>query len=422
MNIFEIILIDLIFITFPLILYLFYIAYNQNIGKKENELMFDFALLTSLYLLIRYGVNSTIYNPLIISSVPLAIAYYKKDKLSSILLSIFIIVDCYYSFKFNILFMIFEYSLYYLIFAIIFKKSKKTNSLINLFIILKSFFTTAMLWQINYYAGKSTSFVLMGILVTSIILFVIIHFVFILMDKGEEIIKYHMSLKELEKEKQIRTSLFKITHEIKNPMAVCKGYLDMLDMSNSNQVERYVPIIKEEIDRTLLILNDFLSLNKVKIDKDIMDINLLVDDVIDSISPLAKQNKIIIEQQLLDDEVYINGDYNRLKQVLINVIKNSIEAINGNEGKIIVQTKLENNYFYIIVSDNGIGMSEEVLSKITKPFYTTKKNGTGLGVSLSKEILEAHNSKIEYESKENVGTRVTITIPLNLLNKNKRSK
>ena len=98
MNIFEIILIDLIFITFPLILYLFYIAYNQNIGKKENKLIFDLTLITSLYLLIRYGKNTTIYNPLIISSVPLAIAYYKKDKLSSILLSIFIIVDCYYSF------------------------------------------------------------------------------------------------------------------------------------------------------------------------------------------------------------------------------------------------------------------------------------------------------------------------------------
>lgn len=420
MNIFEIILIDLIFITFPLILYLFYIAYNQNIGKKENKLIFDLTLITSLYLLIRYGKNTTIYNPLIISSVPLAIAYYKKDKLSSILLSIFIIVDCYYSFGFNIPFMIFEYLLYYIIFIILFKKDKNTNAHINLFIILKSFFTTAMLWQVDYYGDKSSSFVLMGILVTSIILFVIIHFVFILMDKGEEIIRYHMSIKELEKEKQVRTSLFKITHEIKNPMAVCKGYLDMLDTSDKKQVERYVPIIKEEIDRTLLILKDFLSLNKIKIEKDIMDINLLVEEVIDSVSPLAKQNKIIIEESLIDDEVYINGDYNRLKQVLINLVKNSIEAINKDDGKIFISTNLNNNNFYIVIEDNGCGMSEEILSKIEEPFYTTKKNGTGLGISLSKEILEAHNFKIEYKSNENVGTSVTITIPLDLANK--RSK
>lgn len=420
MNIFEIILIDLIFITFPLILYLFYIAYNQNIGKKENKLIFDLTLITSLYLLIRYGKNTTIYNPLIISSVPLAIAYYKKDKLSSILLSIFIIVDCYYSFSFNIPFMIFEYLLYYIIFTILFKKDKNTNAHINLFIILKSFFTTAMLWQVDYYGDKSSSFVLMGILVTSIILFVIIHFVFILMDKGEEIIRYHMSIKELEKEKQVRTSLFKITHEIKNPMAVCKGYLDMLDTSDKKQVERYVPIIKEEIDRTLLILKDFLSLNKIKIEKDIMDINLLVEEVIDSVSPLTKQNKIIIEENLIDDEVYINGDYNRLKQVLINLVKNSMEAINKDDGKIFISTNLNNNNFYIFIEDNGCGMSEEILSKIEEPFYTTKKNGTGLGISLSKEILEAHNFKIEYKSNENVGTSVTITIPLDLANK--RSK
>lgn len=421
MNIFEIILIDLIFITFPLILYLFYIAYNQNIGKKENELMFNFALLTSLYLLIRYGKNTTIYNPLIISSVPLAIAYHKKDKLSCILLSIFIIYDCYYSFGFNILFMIFEYTLYYLLFFVILKGIKNIGIKINLFIILKSFFTTAMLWQINYYVDKTISFVLMGILVTSVILFVIIHFVFILMDKGEEIIKYHMSIKELEKEKQIRTSLFKITHEIKNPMAVCKGYLDMLDTSNSNQVERYIPIIKEEIDRTLLILNDFLSLNKVKIEKDIMDISFLVDDVIDSINPLLKNKKIALETKLFDDEVYINGDYNRLKQVLINVIKNSIEAINDSSGKITVSTKLDKNNYYIVISDNGMGMNEEVLSKVMEPFYTTKKNGTGLGISLSKEILDAHNAKIEYKSEESIGTSVLISIPLYLY-QNKRSK
>ena len=420
MNIFEIILIDLIFITFPLILYLFYIAYNQNIGKKENKLIFDLTLITSLYLLIRYGKNTTIYNPLIISSVPLAIAYYKKDKLSSILLSIFIIADCYYSFGFNIPFMIIEYFLYYIIFIVLFNKAKNTSMRIDLFIILKSFFTTAMLWQVDYYGDKSSSFVLMGILVTSIILFVIIHFVFILMDKGEEIIRYHMSMKELEKEKQVRTSLFKITHEIKNPMAVCKGYLDMLDTSDKKQVERYVPIIKEEIDRTLLILNDFLSLNKIKIQKDIMDINLLVEEVIDSVSPLAKQNKIIIEESLIDDEVYINGDYNRLKQVLINLVKNSIEAINKDDGKISISTNLNNNNFYIVIEDNGCGMNEEILSKIDEPFYTTKKNGTGLGVSLSKEILDAHNSKIEYKSKENVGTTVTIIIPLDL--SNKRSK
>ena len=301
-----------------------------------------------------------------------------------------------------------------------FKKDKNTNAHINLFIILKSFFTTAMLWQVDYYGDKSSSFVLMGILVTSIILFVIIHFVFILMDKGEEIIRYHMSIKELEKEKQVRTSLFKITHEIKNPMAVCKGYLDMLDTSDKKQVERYVPIIKEEIDRTLLILKDFLSLNKIKIEKDIMDINLLVEEVIDSVNPLTKQNKIIIEESLIDDEVYINGDYNRLKQVLINLVKNSIEAINKDDGKISISTNLNNNNFYIVIEDNGCGMNEEILSKIDEPFYTTKKNGTGLGVSLSKEILDAHNSKIEYKSKENVGTTVTITIPLDL--SNKRSK
>ena len=111
-----------------------------------------------------------------------------------------------------------------------------------------------------------------------------------------------------------------------------------------------------------------------------------------------------------DDELYINGDYGRLTQVLINIIKNSIEAI-SNKGKIIVKTSLEKNNIIIKVIDDGEGISKEKIDKIKEPFYSTKQNGSGLGVSLSQEIIKKHNGKISYDSIKDIGTTVTISIP-----------
>ena len=114
-----------------------------------------------------------------------------------------------------------------------------------------------------------------------------------------------------------------------------------------------------------------------------------------------------MDLNLVDDEIFINGDYNRLSQVLINIIKNSIESIN-NDGKITINSKLKNNKYYLTINDNGCGMDSEVLEKIKEPFFTTKKRGSGLGVSLIYEIIEAHNAKINYESTYGKGTKVNL--------------
>ena len=97
-----------------------------------------------------------------------------------------------------------------------------------------------------------------------IIIFIMTYFTLIaylilfFLNKGEEVMMLNNVIHELEKEKKLRESLFKITHEIKNPIAVCKGYLDMFDVNNEEHSRKYIPIIKEEIARTLILLQDFL--------------------------------------------------------------------------------------------------------------------------------------------------------------------
>ena len=139
---------------------------------------------------------------------------------------------------------------------------------------------------------------------------------------------------------------------------------------------------------------------------------MLIEDIIDRQLPLMESNNIKFKSDLIDDDIYINGDYNRLSQVLVNIIKNSIEAINNKKGIITIKDVIKDNNINIIITDNGVGISKKIMTKIKEPFYTTKVRGTGLGVSLSDEIIKAHNGELIYESKENIGTKVTIKLPL----------
>ena len=107
------------------------------------------------------------------------------------------------------------------------------------------------------------------------------------------------------------------------------------------------------------------------------------------------------------------GDYNRLKQVFINIIKNSIEALeNRNNPNISISYKLKKDYVHVYIEDNGCGMSREVLSRINEPFFTTKGTGTGLGITISQEIIQGHGGIIKYSSKKDLYTKVEVILPI----------
>jgi len=161
---------------------------------------------------------------------------------------------------------------------------------------------------------------------------------------------------------------------------------------------------------------DYLNLNSKIIEKEIKPLTYSLKGdttiVINNIYELYfKEHKIDTDVKLTDYEVYLEGDYNRLFQVLTNIMKNSIEAL-GNDPKIKVWTEINDDKFYIYIKDNGEGIPKDILEKIREPFFTTKMNGTGLGVSLSNEIIESHNGKLLYESEMGDYTLVTIVLPI----------
>ena len=185
----------------------------------------------------------------------------------------------------------------------------------------------------------------------------------------------------------------------------------MMDLNNKEKTERYIPIIREEIDRSLNIMTDFMQLNKINLNKEIIDINIMLEEIYDNFKMINKSNNIKFIYNGDESEIYIDGDYNRLMQVFLNLIKNSKEAIKD-KGKIIIESKINNDNFEVYIIDDGVGMDKDTLNQIKEIFYTTKEKGSGIGVSLSNEIIKAHGGKLEYYSTLGKGTTTKVILPI----------
>lgn len=413
MSFFDTILYITVAILFPLLIYLVYSAYKNNVDSdlEFDNAIFEILLLSTLFFIMKINSNSNNEYTMLLINVPLLFSYIKGRKGLTLFISIMLIMYFSSTLEYSNYLIVIEYLCCYVMFLVFSNKNISSREVINWFTIIKAFFFSIYV----YYTNVDSLFV--NIFNKMLIATVVFHLCsvgyYLLLTKIEDIVNLNNSLKELEKEKTLRNSLFKLTHEIKNPIAVCKGYLDMLDINNKKSTEKYINIIKNEIERTLIIMDDFLDYTKIKVNKNIMDIILLLEDTVDSMESLFKKNQVQIQKELIDDEIYINGDYNRLKQVVVNILKNSIEAKRDDiKSKISLTTKLEDKKIKISISDNGRGMDKEEIKNLGEAFYTTKVKGTGLGVLLSKEIISSHEGNINYYSIKEKGTTVIIELPI----------
>lgn len=412
MSYIEVIIKSIIFLLCPLLLYLLYTIYKKNLSLDEKDLGFELAILSSLYFVLRFSSNCYQDYPIILFDIPLLICYYKRRTALAVFISLILITYQNIVLNINPLFLALEYSCYLIIYTLFTKRKLKPINVVNNFIIIKSFtLSLAVFWFIK--PTETFSYNLTYIFTIIITLYFVTNLIIFIFAEGEKIVELRCDLENIGKEKELRSSLFKVTHEIKNPIAVCKGYLDMLDVNDKKKVRKYIPIVKDEITRTLILMDDFLDYTKIKIEKEEMDLTMLLEDLESYLEALFKKNKIKIELNIPDDDIYINADYNRLKQVFINILKNAVEAKDETkeESKINVNLESDDNEMRIIIEDNGIGMDEDTLTKVSDMFFTTKKKGSGLGISLSKEIIEQHGGVLVYNSVKNEGTRVIVTLP-----------
>ena len=408
MNYIKTVILDGMSVLFPLCLYLVYIAYIRSIDAKEGKVPFSIAILVSLFSLM-YFDDLQNYNTNTFFSTPLLISYLSKRDKTAIIISIILMILYHQIHDVSIIVLACLYITYYLAYKYLEKKSNFVRNYSIVFCILKCIYATAILILVirpNDIAHHFYFQIFFG----SIVLTVFSFLSFFFFIKSKKILEINTTFKELDKEKKLRASVFKLNHELKNPLAVCNGYLEMFPEASKKDQDKYIEIMQNEIKRSLTIINDFSSLGKIKnIEVEEIDICYLLEEIKDILEPLFKKNKAKIE--IPDDEIYVEGDYNRLKQVFINLFKNSLESKRKEDLVVSVKIKEDNNDCIISMKDNGNGMSKETLEKIYNDFFTTKETGTGIGIPYIKEIIELHHGTLTYKSRENRGTTVLITLP-----------
>ncbi|MFD1739824.1 ATP-binding protein [Bacillus salitolerans] len=201
-------------------------------------------------------------------------------------------------------------------------------------------------------------------------------------------------------------------HEIRNPLAVIHGFISLMNQSLSEQEkERFqFPLLMKEIDRINLIIEEMLL--QAKPGAPILK-ERYMEDIVQEFLPLIQQciegGDITLSVSLIREPVLV--DSKQMKQVFHNLIRNSIEAI-GDNGNIIISSKINNGYYKITLQDDGPGIPDYMKQRIFEPFSSSKEEGTGLGLTIVQRIIENHNGDIELIDSSETGTTFIISLPL----------
>lgn len=204
-----------------------------------------------------------------------------------------------------------------------------------------------------------------------------------------------------------------VAHEVRNPMTSIKGFLQLIknDENLNKSQNKYIAISLDELDRTEAVINDYLSLAKPSSVKSDSKLNVTseLQAMVGIMTSYTNSHNIRI-LPCIQDELFSKGKQNEFKQAILNIMKNSVEAINEN-GTLAVNAYRKNDHVHIEIKDDGIGMTKKQAEQLGTPYYSTKDKGTGVGLTITYKIIKDMNGKIAVKSEKGVGTIFTIVIP-----------
>lgn len=211
-----------------------------------------------------------------------------------------------------------------------------------------------------------------------------------------------------------------VAHEIKNPLASIGIHLQLLRKAFQRKqtlgiadAARYLDVIDEEIERLNGIVVDFLfAVRPMDVRLRLEPLNRIVDEVLNFVSYELSDHGITIRRQLGEFLPKMRLDENLMKQALLNIIKNAMNAMESGGGVLTVSTKHTGDSVVLTISDTGTGMDETTLRKIFEPYFTTKSSGSGLGLTMVFKVIKEHQGEISVDSKLGEGTTFTITLPV----------
>lgn len=205
-----------------------------------------------------------------------------------------------------------------------------------------------------------------------------------------------------------------VAHEIRNPMTVISGFVQLMQQDPNHPYKQYTELIHSELERIDLIISEFLVLAKPQAPS-IKEFSLrkMIDNITLLFSSEFNLKGIVYTEKWKNEPDYIlTGEQHSLKQVFINLFKNAVESIEP-AGTIHLSVSLTNRTISIRIADNGSGIPPESLKRIYEPFYTTKENGTGLGLLISQKIIQDHGGVLNISSEAGNGTTAEVVLPKN---------
>jgi hypothetical protein len=235
-------------------------------------------------------------------------------------------------------------------------------------------------------------------------------------DQLEELQRTRDRLIEAERMASVGRMASHMAHEIRNPLTAMGGFAAAIARQHQNdpKTSRNAMIIYEEarrLERTLINVLDYTRPLRPK--KEAVSLNALVLETVEQFGPQLKEDNISLRMSLGENLPEVPADAAMVKQVVINLLKNAVEAMESkNGGTLTIATSPGEREVELLVADTGVGMGADTVSKLFSPFFTTKIGGIGLGLSVSRRIVEQHGGRISVESKLGDGSRFIVTLAL----------
>jgi two-component system sporulation sensor kinase B len=204
-----------------------------------------------------------------------------------------------------------------------------------------------------------------------------------------------------------------ISHEIRNPLTVSKGFVQLLEKETitPDKQKEYLSLIKEGLDSAEKVIQDYLTFSKPTIDSmEELNVQHELSQIITFLIPTANQHSVLITAQFTPS-IYVLGDRQKFSQCMLNVIKNGIESM-PDGGNLLISMKKHQNKVLIEIKDTGVGMTKEQINKLGEPYYSTKgAKGTGLGMMVALSVVRAMKGTVQIKSELGKGTSFSIQFP-----------
>lgn len=258
--------------------------------------------------------------------------------------------------------------------------------------------------------GISTA--IMGLIFISLLL-VVRRAENILEQQAQEQRKWEAKLNQSERLASMGRMVAAISHEIKNPLGVISSTAELLNQGELPQesLKELSGVIMEETRRLNHILSEFLDFARPKtLSLKKFDLKETLDQALNFLEPELKKYQISVERRISPQSFELEADENQVYRCIFNLLMNGIQAMEGG-GRLTVALSSNGDVISLSIGDTGKGIPKEDLPKIFEPFYSTKRRGSGLGLPIVKNILDAHGGSISVESSEGKGTTVTIRLP-----------